>query len=331
MAERATGDSYTENQVRATIESIGIDVVGQTYSDFLCYCPFHDNTDTPAFTVGSENGLYICHNASCRGNEGGNLVKLVLLLSDRGIMEARRMIAKKGSETAVPLAAKIDAQLTEQKWPMLPQLKVDELVGFFWQTPEALAYMREERKFNDETLRAFEVGFEPTRQMVVVPIHDIDGNPIGVNGRSITAKQFKLTRRIPRNLVLFNMHRAKRAGGTAIICESQFDVMRIHQAGFPNAVCSFGSHISKHQVALLQRYFDRVIIMFDADGAGRKAGHTLSAALRGSTKVEWAIWDWGVIYPHDAKDAGDMTDEEIKHCINNAVSDLEYKSYKALA
>jgi hypothetical protein len=42
----------------------------------------------------------------------------------------------------------------------------------------------------------------------------------------------------------------------------------------------------------------------------------------------WASHEYGKIYPHSAKDAGDMTDEEIKLCINNAVSNIEYQSWK---
>jgi hypothetical protein len=43
--------------------------------------------------------------------------------------------------------------------------------------------------------------------------------------------------------------------------------------------------------------------------------------------ILWASFSYGKIYPHDAKDAGDMTDEEIKACIKNAVSDIEYRSW----
>ena len=43
--------------------------------------------------------------------------------------------------------------------------------------------------------------------------------------------------------------------------------------------------------------------------------------------ILWASHTYGKIYPHDAKDAGDMTEEEIKACISNAVSDIEYKSW----
>jgi DNA primase len=186
------------------------------------------------------------------------------------------------------------------------------------------------RGFSEKTVEDFNVGYDPSMDMIVVPIYSYTGDPVGVNGRSIEGKRFKLTRSLERNSILFNLHRARRQGGTAIVFESQFDVMKAHQSGFPNGVCFFGSHISKEQAMALQRHFDRVIIMTDADQAGRKAGHNLSEMLK-NTAVEWAIWDWGVIYPDGAKDAGDMTEEQVRYCINNAVSDVAYRSYKQFA
>jgi len=327
MAEWTASDSYAPDQVRAVIESLGIDVAAETEKAFLCYCPFHPNYDTPAFAVNKHDGTYICFNASCTANRGGGLPRLVIYKTGSEYMQAVRLIAKKGSETHQPLAEKIEALRAEERWPILPQMKIDDLHDQFWSSERALKYMREQRGFEDGTLEVFEVGYDPDKDMVVVPIHDAQGNPVGVNGRSVRGKQFKLTKRIPRNKLLFNLHRAKQTGGTVIVCESQFDVMRIHQAGFPNAVCMLGSYISADQAYLIRRHFERVIIMTDADKAGRKMGHNLSAQVRGM-RVEWAIWDWGVIYPHDAKDAGDMTDAEIKQVINNAVSDVSYKTYK---
>lgn len=330
MVERTIDKGFEPEQVEATLLSLGLDVVAETYSDFLCYCPFHANTDSPAFTVGVNNGLWLCFNPTCEGNKGGNLKQLVLMLSDRTDMEALRFIDKKGKETHRPLSERLSAMKAEEHWPILPQMKIDELHSNLWSYQPALDYMVGERGFSEQTLVDFEVGWEPDKEMIVVPIHDADGNPLGVNGRSIVGKRFKLSKRMPRNQILFNTHRAKQEGGTVIVCESQFDTMRIHQAGFPNAVCFLGSHISKEQAHIIRRYFDRVIIMTDADKPGRKVGHTLSAMVRGM-RVEWAIWDWGVIYPHGAKDAGDMTDDEIRSVLQNSVSSVAYKSYRDLS
>jgi hypothetical protein len=42
--------------------------------------------------------------------------------------------------------------------------------------------------------------------------------------------------------------------------------------------------------------------------------------------VSWAMHSNKEVYPHNAKDAGDMTDAEISFCIKNARSHVEYVS-----
>jgi 5S rRNA maturation endonuclease (ribonuclease M5) len=68
--------------------------------------------------------------------------------------------------------------------------------------------------------------------------------------------------------------------------------------------------------------------MTDADEAGRALGMSIANKLR-NKDILWASYEYGKIYPHDAKDVGDMTDEEIKACIKNSVSDLEYRSWSS--
>jgi len=126
---------------------------------------------------------------------------------------------------------------------------------------------------------------------------------------------------------MFNIHRAKKIGDHVIIVESSFDAIKVHQSGFPNVVATLGGHISNENLMLLNRYFNRITIMTDADQAGRELGMSIANKLR-YKNILWASFDYGKIYPHEAKDAGDMTEQEIKTCIKNAVSDIEYRSWK---
>ena len=63
--------------------------------------------------------------------------------------------------------------------------------------------------------------------------------------------------------------------------------------------------------------------MTDNDQAGRALGITISNRLK-NKNILWARYDYSVIYPHMAKDVGDLTDEEIKQCIKNAMPHFEY-------
>ena len=66
--------------------------------------------------------------------------------------------------------------------------------------------------------------------------------------------------------------------------------------------------------------------MTDSDHAGRELASSIASRLKNKDLL-WASYEYGKIYPHDAKDAGDMTEEEIKACIKNAVSNIEYQSW----
>ena len=65
--------------------------------------------------------------------------------------------------------------------------------------------------------------------------------------------------------------------------------------------------------------------MTDADGPGRDLGSNIAHKLN-NKNVLWASHSYGKIYPEGAKDAGDMSDEDIKSCISNAISNFEYRS-----
>jgi DNA primase len=182
------------------------------------------------------------------------------------------------------------------------------------------------RNINSEAMDYFGLGYSANMDMVTVPVHSPDGMPIGIVGRSIEGKSFKNSTNLPKSKTMFNVHRAKKIGDHVIIVESSFDAIRIHQAGFPNVVATLGGFLSKEQHHILNRYFNRITIMTDADLAGRELGLSIANKLR-MKDVLWASYEYGKIYPHDAKDAGDMTDEEIKSCIKNAVSDIEYRSW----
>ena len=57
-----------------------------------------------------------------------------------------------------------------------------------------------------------------------------------------------------------------------------------HQAGFDNVVASLGTALTPGQVALLTRYASRIVLAYDVDAAGEKAGGAGMAALVGADR-----------------------------------------------
>jgi len=316
-------DAYTKADLRSILQSCGIEIISQTGSDFLCLCPFHHNTDSPAFAVSYSKGLYICYNQNC--NSSGTILDLVKLLTNRNDFEALRFISASKLSQAEMLEEELKELLDDKpefvEFPQSVQNKLHEnLVVHDINASQAYFEMR---KIYKDAQEHFGLGYSAEQKMVTVPLHSPDGILVGVIGRSIEGKSFKNSPNLPRNKTMFNLHRAKRQGGTIIVVESSFDAIRLWQAGFPNAVATLGGSISDINIQNLNRYASTIILMTDNDAAGRSLGNTIATKLK-NKNILWAKYDYNTIYPHSAKDVGDLTDQEIKQCIKNAIPHFEY-------
>ena len=314
-------DAYAKADLRSILQSCGIEIVSETGTDFLCLCPFHHNTDSPAFAVSYSKGLYICYNQNC--DSSGTVLDLVKTLTNRNDFEAMRFISANKLSPAEILEEELKDLLDDKpEFVEFPQSTLDKLNTNLEQNPKAQEYFLS-RKINQEAGRHFNLGYSDTQGMVTVPLHSPDGIPVGVIGRSIEGKSFKNSPNLPRNKTMFNLHRAKRQGGTIIVVESSFDAIRLWQTGFPNAVATLGGSISDTNIQHLNKYASTIIIMTDNDSAGRALGNTIANKLR-NKNILWARYDHKTVYPHMAKDVGDLTDEEIKTCVKNAIPHFEY-------
>ena len=204
-----------------------------------------------------------------------------------------------------------------------PEETLKSLYNGLAASEKAKEYLKS-RGIDLQSMTYFSLGYSENMNMVTVPVHSPVGMPIGVVGRSIEGKSFKNSTNLPKSKTLFNIHRAKRMGGAVVIVESSFDAIRVHQSGYPNVVATLGGFISKINIQNLNRNFTKVIIMTDADPAGRELGKTIASSLK-NKEILWAHYSNDMLYPHDAKDVGDMTEEEVKTCIENALADYEYR------
>ena len=324
LAREIDSTQYTPAHVKSIIKSLGLEIVGETSNDFLCFCPFHSNRHTSSFSVSREKGAYICFNPAC--GEAGTLTDLIKRILHKNDFEALRYIASKESE-AVENFDEVLKDMFEDKpdFEEFSQETLDQLYNNLGENKHAQEYF-EHRGINQDSMHHFKLGYSSNMGMVIVPVHSPDGIPVGLVGRSISEKKFKNSTNLPRSKTMFNIHRAKKVGSQVIVVESTFDAIRIHQAGFPNVVATLGGHISHDNINLLNRYFNKIVIMTDSDPAGRELGMNIANKLR-NKDILWASHSYGKIYPNNAKDAGDMSDEEIKTCITNAVSDIEYRSW----
>jgi DNA primase len=118
------------------------------------------------------------------------------------------------------------------------------------------------------------------RQRIIIPIHDAQGELIAFGGRVIDdSNQPKYlntsqTALYDKGRTLFNLHRARKSIHElkhAVLMEGYFDAITAWQANVTNVVTTSGTALGEHQVRLLKRETQELLLAFDRDDAGMNA------------------------------------------------------------
>lgn len=207
-----------------------------------------------------------------------------------------------------------------------------------WNDESAVAYLHEDRKLTDETIKKFQIGLFPkdlrelfddvsaktlrdaglirhaskspfqTRDLVL-PVQDVYGNYIALVGRTRLSEEKREKYNISKyyNSIyskgqhLFGLNIAKRSileTGVAYVVEGHYDVIMPHQCGMTNVVAVCGSNLSKRQMSLLSRYTDKIVLLFDNEP---KAKHVVSQIVQ-KKQQEGITLSASNVFPDDIKD-----------------------------
>jgi len=118
------------------------------------------------------------------------------------------------------------------------------------------------------------------RQRIMIPIHDEHGELVGFGGRVIDENQqpkylnTSQTALYDKGRTLFNLFRARKSiheQKHAVLMEGYFDAITAWQAGVTNVVTTSGTALTEHQVRLLKRETQELLLAFDRDDAGLNA------------------------------------------------------------
>jgi DNA primase len=289
--------SYTAEQIQRILSGSGIDVISEVDSDYIIFCPYHNNSRSPAGEIDKSSGVFFCF--SCQ--KIADLVEFVMHTSGRTYFEAARFI--KSKEIKTDLTQDINKKLfSKPEYVQYDQVLIKRLNQQALESPRAMRYFNG-RLITDSSIKLFQLGFSEKQDMVTIPVHSPEGMEVGFVGRSIEGKDFKNTPGLPKSKVLFNLHRVKTADKVYVV-ESSFDAIRLSQCGFP-AVATLGANVSNTQTDLLQKYFNNVIVIADNDEAGGNMKTKIVERLGSRVSV--------VKLDKQYKDIGDMSDEDIKN------------------
>ena len=168
----------------------------------------------------------------------------------------------------------------------------------------AKGYTEEELKQSGLASTSQKTGkvYDRFRNRLMFPIIDVRGNVIGFGGRVMDDSTPKYLNS-PETVIfnkrknLFALNLAKKSKlGYMILVEGYMDAIALHQYGFDCAVASLGTSLTEEHAALLSRYTEQVMLIYDGDDAGQ------NATKRAIPMLEKAGLQVKVLQMRDAKD-----------------------------
>lgn len=288
-------------------------------------CPMHeritgDPDHNPSWFIHMETGQHICFSCGYKGN----LVQLVCDIKEFYLANLAGSFVYDYAAGNNWLASAADVSIEELKEalkkvpqyitpPPKPLPMSEARLAIYVEPPQ---HALDSRQISQESAMAYGVLWNKNTETWILPIREADTNRLmgwqekGTLDRTFSNRPVG----VQKSKTLFgqaNMHE-----DYVVVVESPLDCLRIHSAGVPSVVATFGAIVSEDQAKLL-RYPAKIIAAFDnpnMDAAGKKASDQLRAYAR-KYGLNLFYFNYGT---SGKKDPGDMTDEEIRWGIDNA-------------
>lgn len=123
--------------------------------------------------------------------------------------------------------------------------------------------------------------YDSYRQRIIFPTRSHQGDVVGFGARKLLESdggpKYLNTKETPvfqKSRVMYGLLKAKATlgkGDAAIVVEGYTDVIALHEAGIDQAVATNGVALGESHFELLKKFTHRLVLMFDADTAGKGA------------------------------------------------------------
>jgi DNA primase catalytic core len=294
--------------LRALVQSRGIELKKHGSKDWIGRCPFHDDRNNPNFIVTPDKGLFHC--MAC--GKAGNAIQFVQQHDGVSFRHAFELLNQGGN--AAFAAAPLQKQTTVPVLPCPLEPQADDatllrqVTGYYHerlkQSASALAYLESRGLRSDELIGQFQLGFadrtlglrlpfknrkegdvlrtrlaqlglwrdsghEHFNGCIVVPLQDEAGHAVSFYGRRAQKGDLKHLYPPGPHRGLFNRQCLNEP--EIILCEAVFDALTFWANGFQNVTCLFGTEGFTDELWEALKKVQRVRIAYDADDAGERA------------------------------------------------------------
>lgn len=269
------------------------DVIGVSGDEFVCKCLWHDDRGKPNLYVNGKKGVYLCHACGAKGH-----------------------MSKMG-----PVPSATSGELRER---LQAQRGLNDTGGRVyseeWLTRFAFPHEAWERRgLSPETIDMFDLGYDPIKDVLTIPVRNETGEVLGVITRRLDDQRPKYLypKGFPIGHHLYGSWLLKRDQRRVVaLVEGSVDTIACWDARVP-ALGLLGARLTKDQRALLHRLGVKTAVIFtDNDHAGRAAVDQVhEALLRSGIGVKVAVYRsyW------DGKDPADLKPQQRRKAFHSAL------------
>ncbi len=305
------------------VNYLGFRVIRKTPKELRGPCKVHGGDNPTGFRMNLETKTWCCYTKHCEGEKHRDLIGLVQLATNQSFVESVRLLA---GLCGVNLEDQKEIEKEVHKFKQQQEIKKEirdstplaPVTSFFSEeVVERLLPKRSnyfiDRGFSEELLDFYEIGGMTDGRGIhreTIPIRDEDGNLLTISARRTDSDKdpkYTLMKDTRKEATLYNLHVARHYVGEdrhIILVEGFVDVWALATLGVYNVVAIMGTVTTPNQVRLLCKYAENIIIMLDADEAGRKATPKVVEMLKRRALVR-------VINLPDGKDPKDFTYQDL--------------------
>ena len=288
--------------------------------DYKGLCPFHQEK-TPSFYVVSGKGFYHCFGCGKGGNVINFIMEherfdypgaLRYLAAKAGITIPETGALKSDSDrlyNALSLAAgyfenSLWSKSSETAIKYLESRRIGkstaQMFGIGFAPPgwDGLIKAVSSRGIKPSDLERAGLAikkegyYDRFRNRLMIPIRTVAGRVVGFGGRVLPGDDSPKYVNSPetevykKGRILFGLDLSKndiRVKNKAVVVEGYFDLITLFQSGIKNVVAASGTGFTAEQAALLARFCERVVLLYDSDSAGVKAAFRACGILYNSS------------------------------------------------
>lgn len=286
--------------IKAEIEHYEWEQPKWTAGRLIACSPFRDERN-PSFAVNLENGTFIDSGGDGEWRKG-NFVKLLSFINSEPYEDTETRL--------ISLYSPQYAELEELKLPDVSNWVSEEESKKTFDSADLKPYAYkhpylERRGIPFNVQRAFDVGYDPETESVVIPWHNRKGEIVSWKHRKVNSKKFWYVKGgQPIRNHLYGIHWVTKRGFTEVwIVESEIDALTLWSKGIP-AVAIGGSVLNNAKRDILLRSgIETIVIATDNDKDGRKGRRIIIEQMTGLVNLREMSWE-GV----NAKDINDIRD-----------------------